>query len=69
MNDRQEMVYYETSTNFISPPLFKDFNWGLEHLDAFTSETGRPPMTSFDYKMMYLTTIGCGLRQGETFRA
>ncbi|MDE1867712.1 MAG: hypothetical protein KGI08_08415, partial [Thaumarchaeota archaeon] len=66
MNDEQEMIYYEDSTNFMTPPLFRDFKWGVEHLEPFTSESGRPPMTSFDYKMMYTIDIACGNRQGET---
>lgn len=66
MNDRQEIIYYETATNFMTPPLQKNFEWGMEHLDAFTSETGRPPMTSFDYKIMFRINYACGLRQGET---
>src|SRR5690242_6140546 len=66
MNDQQELEYYETSTNFINPVMFKDFKWGVMHLEPFTSESGRPPMTSFDYIMMYNIDIGCGNRQGET---
>src|SRR5690242_20393198 len=68
MNDEQEMIYYDNSTNFMSPPLHKQFDWGIDHLEPFTSETGRPPMTSFDYKIMYHITKACGLRQGETLK-
>lgn len=65
MNQDQELAYLEDSTNYMTNQMFKDFKWGIEHLEPFTSETGRPPMTSFDYKMMFEIQIGCGLRITE----
>jgi len=52
MNAQQELAYLESSTNHLTRELHNRLNWGLQHLDPFTSETGRPPMTSFDYIMM-----------------
>jgi len=68
MNSEQELAYLEDSTNYMTPVMFKQFKWGLEHLDAFTSESGRPPMTSFEYKMMFEVQIGSGLRITEVLQ-
>ena len=65
MNNEQEIAYLEDSTNYMTPQMFQEFKWGLMHLEPFTSETGRPPMSSFDYKMMFEIQIGCGLRITE----
>jgi integrase len=66
MNSQQELAYLESSTNHLTRELHNRLNWGLQHLDAFTSESGRPPMTSFDYIMMFETQRDLGERNGET---
>lgn len=65
MNREQELIFLEDSTNYMTPEMFQDFKWGLQHLEPFTSDTGRPPMTSFDYTMMFSIQIECGLRITE----
>jgi hypothetical protein len=67
MNIQQELAYLESSTNHLTRELHNRLNWGLQHLDPFTSETGRPPMTSFDYIMMFETQRDLGERISETF--
>ena len=66
MNNEQELAYLEDSTNYMKPQMFQDFKWGLQHLEPFTSESGRPPMQSFDYIMMFETQLGLGERITET---
>lgn len=66
MNSEQELAYLEDSTNYMTNQMFQEFKWGIEHLEPFTSETGRPPMTSFDYKMMFETQFALGERMSET---
>lgn len=66
MNSEQELAFLEDSTNYMNPQMFKEFKWGMMHLEPFTSETGRPPMTSFDYIMMTETQLGLGERITET---
>lgn len=66
MNSEQELAYLEDSTNHMTDQMFKEYKWGLQHLEPFTSETGRPPMTSFDYVMLSETQLGLGERITET---
>jgi len=66
MNAQQELAYLESQTNHLTRDLHNRLNWGLQHLEPFTSETGRPPMTSFDYIMMFETQRDLGERNGET---
>ena len=66
MNNEQELAYLEDdSTNYMKGQMYKDFKWGLQHLEPFTSESGRPPMNSFEYKMMFEVQFACGLRITE----
>lgn len=65
MNNEQELIYLEDSTNYMNPQMYQEFKWGLRRLEPFTSDSGRPPMSSFDYCMMFDVQIECGLRITE----
>jgi len=66
MNEQQEILYLEDSTNYMDGEKFLHFKWGMYHLEPFTSETGRPPMNAFDYVMMSETQFALGERITET---
>ena len=67
MNLEQELRYLDDdSTNYMNGQMYNEFKWGMMHLEPFTSESGRPPMQSFDYIMMSETQFGLGERITET---
>lgn len=68
MNPQQEQAYLEdnSTTNYMNPQLFEEFRWGIEHLETFTGDHGRPPMPLMNYLVMIDTQPACGLRIGET---
>lgn len=61
----QDMLFSEDSTNYLTQEKFDELMWGLQRLEPFTSETGRPPMSAQQYYVLFRILYGCGLRVGE----
>lgn len=45
----------------LTPQEFEDFKWGVYHLELFTSETGRPPMSANQFVLLFQISFGCKL--------
>lgn len=58
-------LFSESSTNYLSKDKFDELMWGLQRLEPFTSDTGRPPMSAEQYYVLFRVLYGCGLRVGE----
>jgi|SRR5579872_5732627 len=54
-----------SKANSLNPIEFKEFLWGLVHLDSFTSDTENPPMTSHYFVNLFRLMHECNLRVSE----
>lgn len=65
MSEVEDLLFNADSTNYLNEEKFNQLMWGIQHLEPFTSETGRPPMSSHDYIVLFRILYGCGLRVTE----